>query len=275
METMDKTMDKQEKTSPETTKHKRLEMQYFKVCIIVGIITAILSALNFAFDHFLAKPEQFSDSGHIDSGGIYVEGEGSTSSNTVNEEGSTSSNATASGEGSTSSSTVMNGDGGTMVNGDIYNGVAAGLQAYKPGDFEDFDKALAHSASLIESKEEEKALDFLIEFLQIEDLDEQTKAAVKYNYGICCLRMEGRHPEAVEYLLDAASMSRSPYAYYNLGCAYLNSEEYKEAVEALTTALELSAKSGWDVPPEDMECFSAALAEAKALNAAESVPKSV
>ena len=192
--------------------------------------------LSFGYDLFGGNQEPSSDNGHMVSEGTYTEGEGNASSS-----------AAANGEGNISSSTVVNGDGSTTVNGDVYNGEAAATQSYGPEEFEDYNKALAYSASLIERGKEE-TVGFLLDFMQIEDLDKQTRTAVKYNYGTCCLRMAGRLPEAVPYLSDAASVSCNPYAYYNLGCAYLYSQEYEKAEKALETALELSDKPGWNAP---------------------------
>ena len=207
--------------------------------------------LSFGYDLFGGNQEPSSDNGHMVSEGTYTEGEGNASSS-----------AAANGEGNISSSTVVTGDGSTTVNGDVYNGEAAATQSYGPEEFEDYNKALAYSASLIERGKEE-TVGFLLDFMQIEDLDKQTRTAVKYNYGTCCLRMAGRLPEAVPYLSDAASVSCNPYAYYNLGCAYLYSQEYEKAEKALETALELSDKPGWNAPAEDKEHFRAALTEAE------------
>lgn len=251
-------MDEWKETPVEMAKQRSWEKKYFIASIIGVFIAGILGFLNFGYDHLWGNQETSSDSRHMVSEGTYTEGEGNTSSS-----------AAANGEGNTSSSTVVNGDGSTTVNGNVYNGGAAAPQSYGPEEFEDYNKALAYSASLIESEKEE-AVGFLLDFMQIEDLDKQTRAAVKYNYGTCCLRMEGRLPEAVPYLSDAAGVSCNPYAYYNLGCAYLYSREYEKAEEALETALELSGKPGWNVPAEDKEQFHAALTEAEEAIAATS-----
>lgn len=251
------------------TRREQLEMRYFKYSIAGVAVTVAFLILNFCFDHLWVKPEPPSagdDSAYV---AADAEGDVNAASGAASGDGSAAASAAA-GEGSMVSNAASTGDGSTAVNKsagrDYYDlggmGAASQEPAYKPQNFEDYDKGVAWSADLIEGGEEEEALTFLLEFLQIEDLDEQTEATVKYNCGICCLRMGNCH-QAITYLTDAAGVSRSPHAYYNLGCAYLDNGEYPNAVEALETALELSGAPGSTVTSEEQERFREALEEAK------------
>lgn len=255
--------------SEKSTRRERLEMQYFKASIAGVVVTAVFCFLNFGFDHLWPKPEPPTAGDNSAYVAADAEGNVNAASGAASGDGSAAVSA-AVGDGSMVSNAASTGDGSTAVNksagNDYYDfgsiGAASQEPAYKPQDFEDYDKGVAWSADMIEGGEEEEALTFLLQFLQIEDLDEQTEATVKYNCGICCLRMGDCH-QAITYLTDAASVSRSPYAYYNLGRAYLDNGEYSNAKEALETALELSGAPGSMVTPEEKECFGSALEEAE------------
>ena len=101
-----------------------------------------------------------------------------------------------------------------------------------------------------------------MKYLKMEGLDEETRVAILYNCGLCCLHIEDYH-QAVTYLAEAAEKSRSPYAYYNLGCAYIGREDYPSAEAAFKQALELSEEAGGSLLPTEQECFRAALLEAE------------
>lgn len=232
-----------ENQNPVTKKRERLEMQYFKVSIAGGIFAIVIGSLTFCCDHFLTKPEQ--------NGGTAIESSAEADSAAV-------------------SGTAVNGEGNSVVTkqagGDYYDfsSTDTGPQEYlyEPQDFENYDKGVAYAADLIEQGKEPTALTFLMKFLQIEDLDEQMKATIEYNCGICCLHMKDYH-QAVTYLSEAASKTRSPYAYYNLGCAYMDSGEYPNAEDAFKMAVELVGESGSTVASEDQDHFRTALEDVK------------
>lgn len=263
-------MDEKQTLSEKSTWRELLEIWYFKASIAGVVFAVVLGVLNFGFDHLRTKPEQPSaDSSNV-SAAASTEGDGSAASNAAAGDESIVFNAAA-GDGSAVSNAAT-GDRSTAVNkhadGDYYDfssmADAPQEQSMKPQDFANYNNAIAYSADLIEHGDSPDTLKFLMEFLKIEDLDEQTKATVEYNCGIYCLHI-GNLYQAVVYLQDAASKSNNPYAYYNLGCAYLDSRDPK-AEEAFQMALDLSGEPGSTVTLEDQKRFSDALEDAKRWN---------
>lgn len=242
-------MKMHEKQNPAGANAKRdlLEMWYFMSGIIGVIVSIMLGVLNLHYDHILTKPEE----PPVGNDSVVVE-------------------ASVDGDGNAASNTAVARDGSTAVNkyvgGDYYDFSGADTvpqgYLYKPQDFENYDKGIAYSADLIERGEAPEALTFLMQFLQLDDLDEQTIATVEYNCGICCLYM-GDYNQAVIYLSDAARKTDSPYAYFNLGCAYISGKEYTHAENAFKMAVDLSSGTGSAATPEDQVRFRAALEDAK------------
>lgn len=232
---------------PERMKKDPLERCYYKISIMTAVAGVILGILTLFSNSSPTKTEPSS----VDNG---------------------SASAAASTEGDYSPAAVasVGGDGNTAVSksagGDYYDysgtGDVAQEETKNPEDYENHKSRLACAADLIEKGKDEDALTFLMKYLKMEGLDEETRATIQYNCGLCCLHIEDYH-QAVTYLEDAAEKSSSPYAYYNLGCAYIGREDYPSAEAAFKRALDLSEEADSPVLPEEQRCFRAALLEAE------------
>lgn len=240
-------MSEDRNCSHERMQKDPLERGYYVSSIIAAVFAIVLGVLTLFLNFFQTKTEPSS----IDNG---------------------SANAMASTKGDHSPAAVASagGNGSTAVSksagGNYYDysgtGDTSQEETKNPEDFQSHKNRLAYAADLIEKGRDKDALTFLMKYLEMEGLDEETRATIQYNCGLCCLHIEEYH-QAVTYLTEAAEKSSSPYAYYNLGCAYIGREDYLSAETAFKRALELSEEPGSPVLPVEQECFRAALLEAE------------
>lgn len=243
-------------------KRDPLERRYFKVSIVAGIFTVLSIVLNLFFGHVPQNSEQspVNSTSIVNSSGNYITNSGS-GNNVIEGDG----NHVIEGNGNQAFNAATSGDNNINVAGDYVhvdqsNNIFTGSQ--EPQDFEDHNERLACSADLIEQGKYSEAQKFLKKYLQMENLDEQTKATIRFNLGVCCLHT-GDYHQAVTYLADAADKFHSFKAYYNLGCAYMGEKEYSQARDAFETAQKLSEEADSTATRADQEQIRAALENAE------------
>ena len=97
------------------------------------------------------------------------------------------------------------------------------------------EEQLSFSADLHNQGLDEEALSFLNECLANDGLDEETRAAFRFNRGICnfCLK---NYSVAIEDFKYAAQISNNPDAYWNLAEAYMMSGRYAQASDSYNWA---------------------------------------
>lgn len=257
-------MEKNWSVAEKRAKRDRLERRYFKVSIVAGIFTVLSIVLNLFFGHVPQNSEQspVNSTNIVNNSGYYIINNGS-GNNVIEGDG----NHVIEGNGNMAFNAATSGDNNINVAGDYYNqsnNIHTGSQEepQEPQDFEDHNERLACSADLIEQGKYSEAQKFLKKYLQMENLDEQTKATIRFNLGVCCLHT-GDYHQAVTYLADAADKFHSFKAYYNLGCAYMGEKEYSQAWDAFETALELSEEADSTATRADQEQIRAALENAE------------